>query len=140
MNFERTYQELCQLGIPEERYYLHGLYGSTSDDERLALSAKRGKYTIEFEVYFRERGEKETVRTFTNQDEATYYFVSQLFSDLLTERISSTDISGTTGNEQLYLTGLMDLFDELQRTNKPRATQMLKALGFDKTSIEQLVK
>mgnify|MGYP001796407599 FL=1 len=140
MNFERTYKELCQLGIPKESYYLNGLFGSTSDNERLALTARRGKYTIEYETYFKERGEKGSMRTFTNQDEASNYFITELFNKLLSERISSTDVSGATGNERLHLTGLIDLFDQLKRTNKTRATQLVVALGFDKSSIEQLLK
>ena len=140
MNFERTYKVLCQLGIPEDRYYLNGQFGSTSDDERLALTARRGKYTIEYEVYFRERDEIRSIRTFTDETEASDYLITELFDEFLQERISASNIAGTTGNERLYITGLMILFDQLKKTNKPRATQLLKALGFDKKSIEKIVK
>ena len=140
MNFKRAYKELYKLGIPENKYYLNGLYGSTSDEERLSLIESRGKYTVEYEVYYRERGEKGSARTFTNEDQAIDYFITELFSEFLSARISSKDISGTTGNERLFLTGMSDLFDKLKKTNKSRAAQLLKALGFDKKSIEELVK
>lgn len=139
MNFEQTYKELCQLEIPEDRYYLHGIYGSTSDEDRLALTAKQGEFTIEYEIYFRESGVIGSIRTFTNENQATDYFITMLFNEFLQERIATNNNLGIMGNERLVLTGLMDLFEDLKRTNKPRATQLLKALGFDNESMESIL-
>jgi hypothetical protein len=78
MNLNELYIKLKELGIPEDRYYLHGLYGSTNDDNKLALMLKKGEYTTKYEVYYKERGEKHSVRLFTTEDEACQYIYKQL--------------------------------------------------------------
>lgn len=78
MTLNELYIKLKELGIPEDRYYLHGLYGSTNDDNKLALTVKKGEYTTEYEVYYKERGEKHSVRLFTTEDEACQYIYKQL--------------------------------------------------------------
>jgi len=140
LNLQQTYEELSRLGIPEDRYYLHGLYGSTDDDQRLGLTIRRGKYTIEYEVYFRERGEKGDIRTFTDEAKATEYFVNKLFESYLFEQTySRPDIGGMTVNERLFATGLMDMFDRLKLTDKPRARQLLEAIKLDRNSIDRML-
>lgn len=56
MTLQDLHIKLKELGVPENRYYLHGLYGSTSDDDKLALTIKEGVYTVEYETYYKERG------------------------------------------------------------------------------------
>jgi hypothetical protein len=68
---------LQSLGIPENDYYLHGLYGSTDDNDKLALVVKRGKYSLEYEIYYKEKGQKGTPIVFTNESEACQYFLSR---------------------------------------------------------------
>jgi hypothetical protein len=78
MNLNELDKKLKDLNISEDNYYLQGLYGSTSDDEKLALIIKKGKYSIEFEVYFKERGEKHSIRLFETETEACKYFLKKM--------------------------------------------------------------
>ena len=78
MTLNELHIKLKELGIPEDQYYLHGLYGSTNDDNKLALTVKKGKYTIEYEVYYKERGDKHSTRVFTTENEACQYVYNQL--------------------------------------------------------------
>jgi len=78
MTIQELSIKLKELGVPEDRYYLHGLYGSTSDDDKLSLTIRKGTYSIEYEVYFKERGEKHSTRIFTNEDEACHYLYKRL--------------------------------------------------------------
>jgi hypothetical protein len=78
MNIEELHKKLKDLGIPENKYYLHGLYGSADDDNKLSLIIKRGKFAIEYEVYYKERGEKHSTRVFTIEDDACQYIYKRL--------------------------------------------------------------
>jgi hypothetical protein len=49
-------------------------------------------------------------------------------------------IEGMTVNERLYATDLMELFDEMKKTNKEYAKYILKSLKVDKESIEKILK
>jgi hypothetical protein len=73
MTIQELYIKLKKLGIPEDKYYLLGLYGSTNDDDKLSLTTRKGGYSIEYEIYFKERGEKHSTRIFTNEDDACQY-------------------------------------------------------------------
>jgi hypothetical protein len=44
-----------------------------SDEEKLSLNIKRGKHTILFETYYKERGEKHSVIEFNDLDAACNY-------------------------------------------------------------------
>lgn len=81
MTIQELYIKLKELSISEDRYYLHGLYGSTNDDDRLSLIITKGVYSIEYEVYFRERGDKHSIRISTNEDEACQYLYKHLKED-----------------------------------------------------------
>ncbi|MEB8345781.1 hypothetical protein OO010_06965 [Flavobacteriaceae bacterium KMM 6898] len=48
-------------------------------------------------------------------------------------------IQGMTGNERLYESGLMDLFDKTKKKDKYVARTILQALGFDELSIGRMV-
>ena len=78
MNIRELYIKLKELNISEDRYYLHGLYGSTSDDDKLSLQIKQSKSFLEYEVYFKERGEKHSVRIFKTECEACQYLYKKL--------------------------------------------------------------
>jgi len=78
MTLQELYIQLKELGIPENRYYLHGLLGSTNDEDKLALVIRKGKYSLEYEVYFNERGEKHSKRIFTKEDDACQYMYKRL--------------------------------------------------------------
>jgi hypothetical protein len=81
MTIAELHNKLKELGIPEDRYYIHGLYGSTDDDNRLALTIRKGKYTAEYEVYYKEKGEKHSTRIFITEDEACQYIYKRLKAD-----------------------------------------------------------
>lgn len=81
MTIEELHWNLKEVGITEDKYYLHGLYGSISDDDKIALTIKRGKYIIEYEVYYRERGEKNSLKIFTNETEACEYIYKSLLDN-----------------------------------------------------------
>ena len=49
-------------------------------------------------------------------------------------------IEGMTVNERLYATDLMELFDEMKKSNKEYAQYILKSLKVDKESIEKILK
>lgn len=78
MTIPQLYIKLKELSIPENRYYLHGLYGSTEDDNRLALTIKKGRFNIEYEIYSKEKGEKHTLAVFSSEDEACQYIYKKL--------------------------------------------------------------
>jgi hypothetical protein len=67
------HERLKSHGISEDNYHLLGLFGSSSDDEKISLNIKRGEYTIVFETYYKERGEKHSVTEFNDIDEACDY-------------------------------------------------------------------
>ena len=73
MTLQELHIKLKELGVTKDRYYLHGLYGSTSDDDKLALTIRKGVNTIEYETYYKERGDKHSIRTFTTEHEACQY-------------------------------------------------------------------
>lgn len=75
---EKLYFRLKALGVPEDSYYLQGLYGSTSDNDKLAMMVTKGKYVVEYEMYYKERGQKHIIQIFTDFDIASNYFIEQL--------------------------------------------------------------
>ena len=78
MTIKELHEKLVELKIPEHTYYLHGVYSSTNDRDKIALSTNRGKYFIEYEVYFRERTEKDSIKIFINETDACEYILKQL--------------------------------------------------------------
>lgn len=49
-------------------------------------------------------------------------------------------IGGMTVNERLFLSGLMDEFDDAKINNKEHAKKILELLGVDEPSINLIVK
>ena len=75
---EKLYFRLKALGIPEESYYLQGLYGSSTDDYKLALVMREENNSTEYEMYYREKDLKHIIQVFTDFDIASNYFIEQL--------------------------------------------------------------
>ena len=139
MNLEELHIELKRLGVPDERYYLHGLYGAIGDSGKMALSIKKGKYSIEYEVYYNERGEKNSIRVFESESEACDYFLNKLSEAILIEKVQNiSGLNAMTVNERLYVSGLMDEFDKTKKKNKARAAQILRILKVDELSIGKI--
>lgn len=78
MTIKELLEKLVELKIPENTYYRHGVYGSANDRDKIALSINIGKYFIEYEVYFRERIEKNSIKIFINETDACKYILKQL--------------------------------------------------------------
>jgi hypothetical protein len=68
------HEKLLAHHVTEESYYLLGLFGSNNDDLKLSLNIKRGKYTIIFEIYAKDRDEKHILFETADIDEACEYF------------------------------------------------------------------
>lgn len=78
MNLSALYSELRKIGIPDNDIFIHGLYGSTNDNEKLSLSMRMEKYSKVWEVYYKERGKKHSVREFNSESEACEYYLNQM--------------------------------------------------------------
>lgn len=141
MTILELHAKLKNVGINDDQYFLHGLYGSANDNEKLSLTIKKGKSTVEYETYFKERGEKHSVRTFYSEEEACEYIYKKLTNEQTYSRIQNIEgLSGMTVNERLYVSGLMDEFDKVKNTNKSRAKEILRWLRVDEPSIDMIVK
>lgn len=80
------HEKLRSKGVPEESYHLLGIFGSTSDDQKISLNIKKGKYTISFETYYKERGEKHSIREFSNLDEACNHILDKAIEMKTTQK------------------------------------------------------
>jgi hypothetical protein len=140
MNIEQLYKRLTEAGVPEYRFFLHGLFGSTDDNERLALTIyKRGDKTY-YEVYFKERGTSSTLNVFSTESEACDFMFEKLIYERDFFNIRKIEgLNGMTVNERLFASGLMDEFDKAKLNDKRRAREILTLLDVDKASIEKIV-
>jgi hypothetical protein len=140
MNIEQLYNRLIKAGIPENRFYLHGLFGSTDDNERLALTVyRRGEKTY-YEIYFKERGISSTVNVFSNESEACIFIYEKLIYERDFSNIAKVEgLNSMTLNERLLVSGLMDEFDKAKLHNKKRAREILALLNVDKSCIDEIV-
>ncbi|MGB1038319.1 MAG: hypothetical protein ACPGYY_06695 [Bacteroidia bacterium] len=78
MTLAELYSELKNLGLADGAIYLHGLYGSTDDNEKFSLTIRKGKYSFIWEVYYKERGEKYSIREFQNEKDACQYYLKKI--------------------------------------------------------------
>jgi len=141
MTIEQLNTELKKIGVSDDRYYLHGLFGSTDDNDKIAMTVKMGKYTAEYEVYYRERGEKHSVRTFTTETEACKYVLKKIKLNLIIEKVQNVvGLDGMSVNERLHATGLLDEFVQTKKENTTRAAQILRILRVDEPSIKKILK
>jgi len=140
MTISDLHNKLKEIGINEDQYFLHGLFGSKDDNEKISLSIKKGKYELEFETYYKERGEKHSIRTFTTENEACEFIFRKLRDEQTYNRIQKiVGLSGMTVNERLFASGLMDEIDKAKRINKVRAKEILRWLRVDEPSIQKIV-
>jgi hypothetical protein len=141
MTLSELHIKLNNNGINEDHYFLHGLFGSTNDSEKIALTIRKGKYTVEYETYFKERGEKHSIRIFTSEEEACEYIYKELIDEQTYNSIQNIEgLSGMTVNERLYVSGLMEEFDIVKTEKKSRAKEILRWLRVDEPSIREILK
>ena len=140
MTLAELNQHLKNLGIEDDKFYLHGLYGSNSDQNKISLTIKTEQFTTQYEVYYKERGVKSSSLLFHQESAACEYVLSQLKEELILDRINKIDgLKGMTVNERLYVSGLMDEFEISRANNKTRAAQILRMLGIDESSIKEII-
>jgi len=137
MTISELHRKLKDIGVPDNKYYLHGLYGSTDDNDKLALTISQGDNN----VYFKEYGIKTTDLHFATEDEACNYLFKHIKDDWTFEQIQKIDgLGGMTVNERLWASGLMSEFDKCKICDKTRAKQILRWLRVDQPSIDKIVK
>lgn len=140
MTIAELHHRLGEWGVPAERYFLHGRYGSSNDNDKWGLTIKDGRYAREYEVYYRERGEKHSKITFTEEGDACDYLYKRIRDDWFLERINKIDgFDGMTVNERLYESGYMEEFDKCKKRNKTRAEHILRMLRVDEPSIRKIL-
>jgi len=141
LTIEQLHNKLTELKVPADAYYLHGLYGSTDDNDKLALTIRMGKHTVEYDVYFKERGQQDSIAVFYTEDEACNYLLKKIVDNFTFEKIQKIDgLSGMTVNERLYVSGLMNEFDIAKQKDKTRAKEILRWLRVDEKSIQQILQ
>ena len=140
MKIDELHKRLTELHIPEWKYYLQGLYGSTDDEGKISLSIHKGQYSTEYKTYYKERGEKSFERLFLNEDEACEEVYKKLIYEWLLLKMNHVyGLSGMTINERLYSSGLIKEFDQFQN-DKVIIKQILKLLKVDRESIDKIIK
>src|SRR5690554_1322173 len=141
MTIKELHKRLQEDGILEDQYFLHGLFGSSDDNDKIGLTIKKGQYGLEYETYYKERGEKHSIRTFATEKEACEYIYKKLIDEQTLYRIQKiVGLSGMTVNKRLWESGLMDEFDRAKKKDKTRAKEILRWLRVDEPSIEKIVK
>ena len=141
MTISELHNRLKESGINDDQYFLHGLFGSKDDNDKIALTIRKGQYVIEYETYYKERGEKHSIRIFTTEHEACEYIYRKLIDKQTFLRIQNiVGLSGMTVNERLWESGLMDEFDRAKKKDKMRAREILRWLRVDEPSIEKIVR
>jgi len=132
---------LKKIGISEDQYFLNGNYGSVDDNEKISLNLKKGIFINVYETYFKQGGEKHSVKIFYSEKKACEYIYKKLTDEQAYTRIQNIEgLTGMTVNERLYVSGLMDEFDRVKVKDKKRAKEILKWLKVDESSIELILK
>lgn len=141
MTIKELHNKLQESGITEDQYFLHGLFGSADDNDKIGLTIRKGQYRLEYETYYKERGEKHSIRTFTTEKEACEHIYKKLIDEQTLYRIQKiVGLSGMTVNERLWESGLMNDFDIAKKKDKTRAKEILRWLRVDEPSIQKIVK
>ena len=81
MTIQELHSKLKEAGISENTYYLHGIYGSLDDNDKIALTIRKGKIAVEYEVYFKEKGKKQSAKIFITEDEVCQCIYKKLSLD-----------------------------------------------------------
>ena len=137
MTISELHKKLQNLNVPEDYYYLHGLYGSLDDNDKIALVVKQG----DSNVYFKEFGIKTTDLHFKTEDEACNYLFNRIEDNWRYEQIQKIEgLGAMTVNERLYISGLWNEFDACKSNDKARAKQILRWLRVDEPSILLIIK
>jgi hypothetical protein len=141
MTVDELYNILKEKEISEDKYFLHGLFGSKDDNEKIALTIMKGKYGTEYETYYKEHGEKHSSRIFSTETESCEYILKELIDEQILNKIQNiAGLSGMTVNERLWESRLMDEFDRAKKKNKARAKEILRWLRVDEPSIGKIIK
>lgn len=140
MNIEQLYNRLKDKNIPEQKYYLNGLYGSPDDSNKLALSVYRKGDITYYEIYLKERGFRSTLNMFVSESEACKVVLEKLIYERdLFNILKIEGLEGMTVNERLFATELIEEFDLARLHDKRRAREILSLLRVDNASIEKIV-
>jgi hypothetical protein len=140
MTLKELYKKLTDSGITDSQYYLHGLYGSTDDNERLGLQIFKQNNRINYQVFFKERGQVTSAWDFNSEDEACKFMFEKLKDEQTFWRIRKIEgLGGMTVNERLFASGLLNEFDKLKKDDKNRARKILKWLQVDEPSINEII-
>lgn len=78
MTIKELYTKLIELGINKDSFYIQGIYGSTNDDDKYALIIRKEVNALVYEVYYKEKGEKNLSKKFSNEDQACQYMYKRL--------------------------------------------------------------
>jgi hypothetical protein len=141
MTISDLHIKLKEKGINEDQYFLHGLFGSTDDNDKIGLTIRKGQNGLEYETFYKERGEKHSLRIFKTEEEACEHIYKKLIDEQTLYRIQKiVGLSGMTVNERLWESGLMDEFDKAKKKDKTRAKEILRLLRVDEPSIQKIVK
>jgi hypothetical protein len=140
MKIEQLYKKLTENNISSDKYYLHGLFGSSDDNERLGLKIFKDGNRIKCQIYFKERGQVTSSWDYDSEDEACEVMFQELKDEQTFWEIRKIEgLDGMTVNERLYASGLMDEFDRSKRKDKNRAKQILRWLRVDQPSIDKII-
>jgi hypothetical protein len=140
MKIEQLYKKLTENNISSDKYYLHGLFGSSDDNERLGLKIFKDSDRIKYQIYFKERGQVTSSWDYDSEDEACEVMFRKLKDEQTFWEIRKIEgLDGMTVNERLSASGLLDEFDRVKHIDKNRAKQILRWLRVDQQSIEKII-
>lgn len=141
MTLAELHNKLQEIGVPSDRYYLHGLYGSSNDDEKVALSINKGKYFIEYEIYSMSRGQRTSISTFTEESKACEYLYKKIRDGWIFEKIQKIQgLKNMPLDEKLQASGLKEEFESCKVNNKTRAVHLLRWLEVEESAIKSILK
>ncbi|NER11799.1 hypothetical protein [Muriicola jejuensis] len=140
MTLSELHNKLQETGVPSESYYLHGLYGSSNDDGKVALSINRGKHFIEYEIYRMSRGQRTTENVFTEESKACEYLFKKIRDSWILKKIHQIqDLKNMSIEARLVASGLKDEFEYCLAHDKTRAVYLLRWLEVEQSVINSLV-
>ncbi len=142
MNIHELQMELNKLGIDPMSYYLHGIGEQTNDSDKLAMAIRRGKYSVEYEIYFTERGEKNLIQLYDNEADACNYFLRSMKEKYFHKIIKAKwpQLKDKSIEDKLRISGLREEFEERLATGERSAMHILRYLIADEDEIKRLMK